>query len=223
MTILGVYRLFRNRMAHLLVLSTFFGALLVAQEAQAREMNFRVWAGDREIGTHTFNVETRGTTANVLSRAFYNVKVLFVNVFSYEHTASEIWEGDCLASLSSQTVENGKQTTVDARRQADRFAVTRDAQPLLETEDCVGTYAYWDQQRLQRSALMNSQTGEINTVQVNQLGNKPLPRLGEPAPAVEIDSETARIRLWYSEDGEWLALETEAEDQPILYLNEKLL
>ena len=159
----------------------------------------------------------------MLSKAFYNVNVLFVNVFKYEHTASELWEGDCLASLSSTTVENGKQTTIDARRQEQRFAVVRDEQPLLETDACVGSYAYWDRQRIQRDALMNPQTGEIDPVQVNQLGNKPLPRVGASAQALEIDSESARIRLWYSEAGEWLALETETEDQPILYLNETLL
>ena len=103
------------------------------------------------------------------------------------------------------------------------FAVIRDEEPLLETEECIGTYAYWDKQRLQRSILMNAQTGEIDPVAVTELGIQPIPRLGIEAPSLQIDSESTTIRLWYSDEGEWLALLTEAENRPIVYLNEKLL
>jgi len=223
MTILSVYRLFRGKLAHVLVLSSFFGALLIASQSHAQELNFRVWAGKREIGTHTLKVERQGENASVLSKAFYNVKVLFVNVFKYEHTANEVWEGECLASLTSNTVENGEKTNIDARRDAERFAVVRNQEPLLETEDCVGSYAYWDKQRIQRTALMNSQTGEIDAAQVSELGPQPLPRIDKTTPALQIETEFSNIRLWYSDDGEWLALQTEADGQPIVYLNEDLL
>ena len=205
MTVLSIYRLFRSRLAHTLVLGSFFGALFFSQGAQAQELNFRVWAGEREIGTHSFKVARQGDKINVLSNAIYKVKVMFVNVFSYEHTANEIWDGDCLDSLTSQTVEDGEKTTIDARRTENRFAVLRDDQPLLETEDCVGSYAYWDKQRILRSALMNAQTGEISDVTVTELGTQPLPRLEASADAIQLDSDIASIRLWYDDSGEWLA------------------
>ena len=222
MTVLSVYRLFRSRLAHILVLSSFFGALFFSQHAQAQELKFRVWAGEREIGTHSFKVASQGDRTNVLSNAIYKVKIMFVNVFSYEHTANEVWDGACLDSLTSQTVEDGQRTTIDARRTDKLFSVFRDEQPLLETDDCVGSYAYWDKQRLQRSALMNAQTGEINDVTVTELGAQPLPRMTASAQAIQLDSEIASIRLWYDDSGEWLALQTQAEDRPVLYLNESL-
>lgn len=223
MTVLSIYRLFRTKLAHAVVLFSFFGALLIAEQSQAQELNFRVWAGEREIGTHTFQVEREGNNASVLSKAFYNVKVLFVNVFKYEHTAQEQWQGDCLASLTSQTVENGVKTSIDAAQQAERFAVVRNEEPLLETDTCVGTYAYWDKQRIQRDSLMNAQTGEIHAATVSELGVQPLPRLEKSTPALQIETEFSDIRLWYSDNGEWLALQTEADGQPIVYLNEELL
>jgi hypothetical protein len=223
MTVLSIYRLFRSRVAHFLVLGSFFGALFFSQHAQAQELNFRVWAGEREIGTHTFKVASQGDKTSVLSNAIYKVKIMFVNVFSYEHTANEVWDGDCLDSLTSQTVEDGQKTTVDARRVENLFAVIRDEQPLLETEDCVGSYAYWDKQRIQRSALMNAQTGEIDSVSVTELGAQPLPRIEASAQAIQLDSDIASIRLWYDDSGKWLALQTQAEDRPVLYLNETLL
>ena len=223
MAILSKYRLFRTKLAHVLVLMSFFGALLVANQSQAQELNFKVWAGEREIGTHTFQVERQGNTANVLSKAFYKVKVLFVNVFKYEHTAKEVWDGNCLASLTSNTVENGEKTSIDAKLDADRFAVVRNDEPLLETEECVGTYAYWDKQKIQRGALMNAQTGEIDAATVSQLGPQPMPRLEKSSPALQIETDSSSIRLWYSDDGEWLALKAEADGQPIIYLNEVLL
>lgn len=223
MTRLTIFRPLRTRLAHVLVLVSFFGALLFASQVQAQEFNFRVWAGEREIGTHRFQIERQGESTNVLSEALYKVKVLFVNVFRYEHTAEEVWNGNCLASLTSSTVENGEKTRIDARLDADRFAVVRNEQPLLETDACVGSYAYWDKQRIQRDALMNAQTGEIDAATVSELGTQPLPRINKATPALQIKTEASNIQLWYSDEGEWLALKAEADDQPIVYLNEELL
>jgi len=223
MTVLSIFRLFRSRLAHWLVPLVFFSTLIFAQHAQAQDLSFRVWAGEREIGTHTFTVREQATSTNVLSRALYNVKVLFVNVFRYDHEAQELWKGDCLTSLQSKTVENGETTTIRTQRQAEGLAVIRNDEPLLQTQDCVGTYAYWDKQRIQRDALMNSQTGEIQPATVADLGPQPLPRLEMEKPALQIDTDIASIRLWYSEDGQWLALQTETDGQPIIYLNEELL
>ena len=79
-----------------------------------------------------------------------------------------------------------------------RFAVQRNDEPLLETEDCVGSYAYWDKQRIQRNTLMNAQTGEIDNTTVSELGSQPLPRLQQDAPALQIETEFTNIKLWYS-------------------------
>jgi uncharacterized protein DUF6134 len=209
-----------TKLAVLLLLSCL---TLASHAAPYDNLNFRVWLDDREIGQHIFTVTEQDGLLSVLSRATYNVKVLFVNVFKYQHEAKETWLGNCLTKLQSFTVENGKETVVDGYKEGDLFVVQRNDQVDTENESCVGTYAYWDPNRLQRAALMNSQTGELAAAAVSNLGDQPLPRLKQPAQAYRIDTEEASIQLWYTNEGDWLALETETNGRQLVYLNESLL
>lgn len=205
------------------LLASLVTTLGLVSPVQAQELTFRVWAGDREIGSHRFEVSQQGDEATVLSKAIYNVKVMFINVFKYEHTAAEQWQGNCLSSLQSNTVENGEKTRVDGQLREGVFAVERNGQTLQPASDCVATYAYWDPARLQRTTLMNAQTGEVADVEYRDLGKRPVPRLDQTANAVEISSASSDIQLWYSDEGQWIALQTQADGQPIVYLSESLL
>jgi len=190
--------------------------------AQGRSLDFRVWLGDREIGSHRFEIVRDGLQTRVVSKALYKVKVLFVTVFNYEHTAKELWEGPCMVEIESETVENDQQTTLTGRVVEGGFAIARNDERSISEGGCVGTYAYWDVQRLQRDALMNAQTGSIDAAQVQGIGEQPLPRLDAAANAYQIETDQAKIKLWYSNAGEWLALETTARGRPLVYLSETL-
>jgi hypothetical protein len=78
---------------------------------------------------------------------------------------------------------------------------------------CVMTFAYWDPDFLQRSQLLNTQTGEYVDVTAQLIGYDELTVRGEPVPAnrYRLTSEELSIDLWYSMDEQWLALETLAD------------
>lgn len=211
----------RKRMISLLVLALAFPS--AGHSAAFDNLNFRVWLGDREIGQHSYTFSQQGPLTNVLSKVNYNVKVLFVSVFKYKHEAAETWMGNCLTAINSFTVENGEETVVEGHQEGGNFIVQRNDQTLTEASDCMGTYAYWDPTLIQRDALMNSQTGEVDPAQVRDLGEKPMPRLNLDARTYQIDTEQASIQLWYSNEGDWLALETETNGRQLVYLNESLL
>lgn len=202
-------------------------ALLVATCANAGaaegDHNFRVWLGDREIGRHDVTVSRSADETRVVSTVVYNVKVLFVNVYKYEHTAEEVWHGNCLQTISSKTRENGERTIMRGRMSPDGFVVQRNDEEVTEDNSCVGTYAYWDMQRVQRNQLLNTQTGDLDPAEVVPLGRQPLPRLQQSASSYKINTEDSSITLWYSDEGRWLGLQTTANDQPLVYLNENLL
>ncbi|NJN51915.1 MAG: hypothetical protein HC809_09215 [Gammaproteobacteria bacterium] len=49
------------------------------------------------------------------SKARFEVTVLLVPVFRYEHSAVERWQGACLQSIESDTKVNGKRSALPRR------------------------------------------------------------------------------------------------------------
>lgn len=216
-----LHRILQFTVARLLLCLSVGGAGQVYAES-ADTMKFRVWLGDREIGHHSFTVSRLGEQTRVLSQAFYNVKVLFVSVFKYQHEAREVWHGNCLDNIESFTKENGTESKLKAHKSDEGFIVQRNEETTIEANSCVGTYAYWDMQRIQRDVLMNAQTGDLDGAIVRTDGAQPMPRLKSTAATYRIDTDDSAIRLWYSDEGHWLALQAEADGKPLVYLNETL-
>lgn len=61
-------------------------AALIASPVMAEEWAFDVFLDKSKIGKHTFTLDQN---RQLTSRAKFNVKVLFVNAYSYDHTAKE--------------------------------------------------------------------------------------------------------------------------------------
>ena len=73
---------------------------------------------------------------------------------------------------------------------------------------------------MQGRTLVNAQTGQLSGGQVIPLGSTPLPQVARSARRFALKTEDADIDLWYDNDGQWLALETEAGGKRLQYLNE---
>jgi hypothetical protein len=137
------------------------------------------------------------------------VKLLLIDAYSYEHHAQEEWQGDCLTTLTSRTVERGKTTTVSAREDGDAFVI--DGARGRETlPRCPMTFAYWNPRILQARQLINTQTGTPTPVTITSLGNERIEVRGAEVESRRYRLETERnlIDVWYSPRDEWLALRT---------------
>lgn len=188
------------------------------------DLSFRVWLDDRAVGRHSFQFVNQEEGIEVVSSMNMEVKVLFVPVFKYEHNAREIWRGACLAEISAETSVQGSAFLLEGRETAEGFSVEvvqDQRQPVSTgTGGCVASYAYWDLARLQGRTLVNAQTGQLSDGQVIPLGSTPLPQVARSARQFALKTEDADIDLWYDNDGQWLALETEAGGKRLQYLNE---
>lgn len=143
--------------------------MALACPSHAQQWAFGVYLDGKRIGVHRFDVErTDDDAIRVTSQAAFDVKVLKVPVFRYRHSAVELWRGNCLDSIDTQTQVNGSTTTLTGRRVAAAFdiAVTSKDGPRQEMlPDCVATFAYWDAATLLRhDALLNGQTGAYQQV-----------------------------------------------------------
>ena len=79
---------------------------------------------------------------------------------------------------------------------------------------CIRTFAYWDPRLLQARRLLNTQTGKYLDVVIDFIGNENL-ILGKDsivAKRYRLQSANIAIDLWYSENMQWLALQTTTEN-----------
>jgi hypothetical protein len=199
-------------------------ALLVtgaaASPARANQTwDFRVFLDEKEIGTHRFDLIEQGAERQLTSDARMTVKVLFVTAYTYDHHDVEHWQGDCLSKLSSTTDDNGKKHRVDVQRR-EGATVVRTLAGTQSLGECASTFAYWNPAMLQQTQLLNSQDGEYIEVKIKDAGADTIVVRGVKTPArrYELRSQKLSIDLWYSEQQEWLALESKTErGQKLIY------
>lgn len=175
---------------------------------------FRVYLDQREIGYHEFKVAGSEAARQVEIDAQFDVKILFINAYSYSHQNLETWQDGCLASIDAVTDDNGDEFLVSGSRLDAGFELqTTDGADRLET-DCLRSFAYWDPLILQSRRLLNSQTGQVVDVDIQSLGLQAV-QVGDSsfeAEKYEIVMKDGSISVWYdARDGRWLALEAPAK------------
>lgn len=178
----------------------------------ARSWNFRVYLDQDPIGYHNFTLSPRGELRELKSVAHYLVKILFVTAFHYDHHATEIWRGDCLDQLDSDSDDDGKLLAVHARSDGQSLAVEA-PKGHYAASGCAMTFAYWNPLMLQQTHLINPETGEDLPVTVSTRGEEDITvhDQREHARHYHLQGQKLDIDLWYSMAGEWLALESATE------------
>ena len=198
--------------------------------APLQQWAFTVLLDGKPIGTHRFTVASRGDEREVSSNARFDVKVLFVTAYRYNHQASERWRGGCLASLAARTEAGGTTSVVsagdapdDASSKAPREAAVGKAsvagaagltvngpQGAQRLPGCVSTYAYWDPALPQRTHLLNPQTGKLDAVKFEPAvaGTLDVRGTATAARRVRLTSAEPPIDLWYLPSGAWVGLDS---------------
>jgi len=181
----------------------------VEQSGDVREWNFRVYLGDSEIGYHTFRLTNEDDREKLVTEANFKVKFLFVTAYKYEHFSTETWADDCLQQIDSKTDANGKNFEISGQQGTDNFEV-KAAESSREMTGCIKTFAYWNPDFLQESVLLNSQTGVLMPVVVEPHADDTLTVRGEDVPArrYKLRGENLDLDIWYSENEQWLGLES---------------
>ncbi len=167
--------------------------LICSGTAAAREWHFKAMLDGREIGYHRFALAERDGHRELVSEARFNVRILGLNAYRYAHDALERWRGDCLTGIEARTDDDGRRLSV---KQA--------------PEKCVMSFAYWNPAMLRQTQLLNAQTGELMDVKISAAGEEALDIRGAPVAArrYRLEARGMTIDLWYSLQGEWLALDS---------------
>jgi Family of unknown function (DUF6134) len=184
--------------------------LLAAPMLQAKEWAFDVYLDKSKIGKHTFTFNDN----TLISKAKFNVKVLFINAYQYDHTAKEQWQNDCLSNIDVNTTEDKVNTIVKGKKTATGFEVS-DAKTSQTLPECVMTFAYWNPKILTQSKLLNPQNAEYLDTTITKLGAASIEAKGKPTETTHYKLTGAlkgvkklNIELWYNLNNEWVALKS---------------
>jgi hypothetical protein len=192
------------------ILFCFAAALPVsANLATEQEWRFRVYLDDKPIGYHNFTLAQAGAHEQLTTQAQFDVSFLKIPLFKYRHDNVERWNKSCLESITSTTDENGKLFQVNGTTTDKGFQLSTISGDIT-LPGCISTFAYWDESFLQHERLLNSQTGEYLDVDVENLGEQSIITGDTPVPATHyrLTGEGLAIELWYSRNGQWLALQS---------------
>ena len=183
---------------------------MLSSVAMAQEWAFDVFLDKNKIGKHSFTLINNTLT----SKAKFNVKVLFINAYQYNHTAVEQWQGDCLSGLEAHTVENKVTTDVRGAKNATGFEVG-DGKTKQTLPACSMTFAYWNPKILEQKQLLNPQNAEYLNTTVEKLANETITVKGKPTETTHYKLKGAldgknklNIELWYNLSNEWVALKS---------------
>ncbi|MEM8983886.1 MAG: DUF6134 family protein [Pseudomonadota bacterium] len=183
--------------------------------------SFDVMLDKRNIGVHRFELIKGGGAIELRSDARFDVKILFINAFRYRHQSTEQWRDGCLVSVEAATDSNGDSLSVVGTTSAEGFVVDGKAGEETLDSGCIMSFAYWNPAIIEQSALLNTQTGVYQAVDIRRVGEENVQAAGGSYPAVRYDIDTGKgvIKLWYgAESNRWLALEAPAKgDRTIRY------
>ena len=179
--------------------------------------NFKVLLDDEIIGEHKFQLTNKNNQSFVKIDANFDVYFFFIKAYSYKHTNYEIWNGNCLQSIKSNTDDNGELHNVNGKTRENSFYV-KTATEQYNANGCVRTFSYWDPTFLKSQSLLNSQTGEIMPVQIELLGEENIEVRNKTVLAdhYQIRTNDFMIDLWYSKNNEWLSLNSTTSSGAVL-------
>jgi Family of unknown function (DUF6134) len=184
--------------------------LLFSSSSIAQEWAFDVYLDKSKIGKHTFTLNNN----TLISRAKFNVKILFINAYKYDHTSKEEWQNDCLSNIDVNTIENKITTKVTGKKTTAGFEIT-DGKTKQTLPECIMTFAYWNPKILSQSQLLNPQNAEYLDAKFEKLADETISVKGKPTETTHYKLKGAlggknklNIELWYNQDNEWVALKS---------------
>jgi hypothetical protein len=135
--------------------------LAFAPPAGAAEIQHHVILRDGQpVGSYRIAFSREAEDLVVDSELSVEIRAGFLPLFSYRHSAREVWRGDRLTALDSETYDNGKRLHVAGRATASGFQVDGPTGGVLAPADIRPT-SFWRSDAVGQSRLLDVETGRV--------------------------------------------------------------
>jgi len=210
-----------EQMKNILILLMVLPILAFTSIPQDNEIQFQILRNGNPFGDHTIKFsKTADDKTKVDIHINMSVTAGPISFFEYNHNNTEIWDGNRLVSLSSETNDDGDQYFVNAKWKDSILDIQSSSknQKLLSP---IFSTSYWNFNTVNQSRLLNSQKGTLDTIEIigkiqdnikinkiNYLTNRYTLRING-------DRE---IKIWYDiTTKEWMGLDFTIQGQHISY------
>ena len=113
------------------------------ESTHLKSWHFDAYLDDDLIGFHTFKMQKNLGETTIISEAEFDIRFIFITVYSYMHNNTEIWSNDCLKRMSAITDDNGEELSVKLFKE-EGISYIEAGKIKVQKKTCVRSFAYWD-------------------------------------------------------------------------------
>jgi hypothetical protein len=197
-----------------LLLMAAHGAMAVSTGAFTNEkLSFTVTRNGKPIGSHVYTFDRHGERTVVEIKTNIDFRLFSLPVYRFKHESREIWNGNQLVRLNSNTDDNGDPVTLDVRAVGPVLKVGG-PDDAVEVDAKAVPASLWNRAVVRRGRLLDTVNGALMKTSATDLGDTTVTVAGKDIPArrFRLSGEYNR-ELWYDRrDGTLVRVQFEADD-----------
>ena len=206
-------------MRKILLLST---ALLASPPAfgvvpDSNELVFQIIRNGAPFGEHKITFNQQGDETRVQIDINMQSDLGPITLFRYKHSNTEIWKGDKILSMTSQTNDDGDDYAVSASW-GNVVKATANGSDFEASANIYST-SYWNPIALKASQLLNTQKGRIEDVKVTKIGQEEAEAGNQIviADRYQVDTVLPLEVLYDTKTKQWVGLKFNVRGSEIQY------
>ena len=187
-----------------LMAGTAFGVNPPRSMPSEGRLDFSVMRNGKAIGTHVYRFVRDGDRTTVDIRTDINFRLLFIPVYRFRHHSREVWDGDRLTALESETDDNGEPVHLTVRADGAKLTVQGADGPQTIERSAIPA-SLWHASTLDGRRLLSTVSGGVMETQVEYLGERTLEVHGKPVVTRHYRLSGGYDReLWYGRSNDVL-------------------
>lgn len=173
---------------------------------------FDVFRKDSLIGTHEMTFSRDDEDIIAKTRFEVSIKILIIPIYSYLYTSKERWRDGKLISLSAETNDNGDLSNLKVTRQNGALSLAGSGGEYIASGDLYPT-THWNSGTIGSTKVINTITGKINDVEMQNLGVKTVTTEHGEIQATHFAYQgDLATEVWYDSAGKWVKMQFPGKD-----------
>jgi hypothetical protein len=176
------------------------------------EIRFDVLRDGDKVGAHVVRFARDGDSISVHASFGIAIKILGFTVYSYSYVSRSLWRGGRVIELEARVDDDGAEHRVRAGADDQGLEVSGPDGTFVAPVDILPT-DHWNAAVLRSDLVLNTLTGNLNRVQIVDLGAAVVETSGGGRQARHFRyTGELEADVWYDAEGRWVKLRFKAED-----------